>query len=359
MTRFEHALANWIEAMTVRAFARSTVIMRRRCLSQFIAWCAERGIDDPGQVTRNVIERYQRHLFYYRIPEGTTKNGRKVGLGQPLSLRTQHLYLSTLTLFFGYLVRQRWIGANPATELDFPRSPHHRLREPLTHAEVESVLAATLQNGERGIRDRAMIETLYATGIRSFECARLTIYDVDTAQGTLMVREGKGRKDRLLPIAEHACAWIDQYIAEVRPKFLIDANEQTLFLSYRGAPLTNTTLGMIVRGYFEQVGIAKLGACHLFRHAMATAMLNNGADIRHVQVMLGHTNIDTTTLYTHVSLAKLREVYAATHPVHVQRARRLAASVQAAALFATLDAEAQSADESAENPSPLTAGPSS
>jgi integrase/recombinase XerD len=211
----------------------------------------------------------------------------------------------------------------------------------LTHAEVEAVLAATLQNGERGIRDRAMIETLYATGIRSFECTNLTIYDVDTIQGTLMVREGKGKKDRLLPIGEHACAWIDKYATEVRPRFLVDANEQTLFLSYRGEPLTNTTLGMIVRGYFQQVGITKLGACHLFRHAMATAMLDNGADIRHVQVMLGHSKIDTTAIYTHVSLAKLREVYTATHPVHAQRARRQTASADAAALFAALDVEAE------------------
>lgn len=347
MTPLEHAQACWVEAMTVRAFARSTVTMRQRCLREFIAWCAERGIDAPGQVTRNAIERYQRHLFYYRIPEGTTKHGRKVGLGQPLSLRTQHLYLSTLTLFFGWLVRQRWIGANPATELDLPRSPRHRLREPLTHAEVEAVLAATLQNGDRGIRDRAMIETLYATGIRSFECANLTIYDVDTVNGTLMVREGKGKKDRLLPIAEHACAWIDKYTTDVRPSYLVDANEQTLFLSYRGEPLTNTTLGMIVRGYFEQVGITKLGACHLFRHAMATAMLDNGADIRHVQVMLGHSKLDTTAIYTHVSLAKLREVYAATHPVNAQRARRQAVSADAATLFAVLDAEVHGADESA------------
>jgi integrase/recombinase XerD len=347
MTPLEQAQASWIEALTVRAFAASTVKMRRRCLTEFLAWCAERGLDAPGQVTRSVIERYQRHLYYYRFPETTTKNGRKVGLGQPLSLRTQHLYLSTLTLFFGWLTRQRWIAANPATDIDLPRSPRHRLREPLTHAEVEAVLAATMQNGDRGVRDRAMIETLYATGIRSFECANLTIYDVDTMNGTLMVREGKGKKDRFLPIGEHACAWIDKYTTEVRPKYLIDANEQTLFLSYRGAPLTNTTLGLIVRGYFEQVGITKLGACHLFRHAMATAMLDNGADIHHVQVMLGHANIDTTTIYTHVSLAKLREVYAATHPVNAQRVRRTAASTEAAALFAALDAEAHGADESA------------
>jgi integrase/recombinase XerD len=346
MTPFEHALARWLEALAVKALARSTIDMRRRCLREFIAWCAERGLDDPGQVTRSTIERYQRHLFYYRIPEGTTKNGRKVGLGQPLSLRTQHLYLSTLTLFFGWLTRQCWIGANPATELDLPKTPRHLPREALTVAEIERILAATGEAGELGVRDRAIIETLYATGIRSFECAQLTLYDVDTQNGTLRVNEGKGRKDRVVPIGARACGWIDKYVTDLRPKLLIDANERTLFLSYRGAPMTNTTLGMIVRGYFQQVGVTKPGACHLFRHAMATAMLDNGADIHHIQLLLGHSSLNTTTVYTHVSMAKLREVYERTHPA---KATRTAAStaVDAVALFAALDAEAESADESA------------
>ncbi|GAC1676990.1 MAG: site-specific tyrosine recombinase XerD [Steroidobacteraceae bacterium] len=344
MTPLEHALARWLEALAVKALARSTIGMRRRCLHEFIRWCAERGIETPAQVTRSVIERYQRHLYYARIPEGTTKNGRKVGLGQPLSLRTQHLYLSTLTGFFGWLTKQHWIGANPAADLDLPKSPRHRLREPLTQAEVEAVLAATSQSGELGVRDRAIIETLYATGIRSFECGRLTIYDVDTVNGTLLVREGKGKKDRLLPIGERACAWIDKYTSDLRPQLLIDANERTLFLSYRGAPLSNTTLGMMVRGYFKQVGITKLGACHLFRHAMATAMLDNGADIRYIQVLLGHSNLNTTTVYTHVSLAKLREVYVATHPAKATRTPHTA-DARGADLLAALDAEGQ-----AENP---------
>jgi integrase/recombinase XerD len=346
MTPLEHALVQWLEALTVRALSRSTIVMRRRCLTVFIAWCAERGVDTPAAVTRSMIERYQRHLYYYRMPERSGNRKRDAGL--PLSLRTQHLYLSALTLFFGWLTRQRWIAANPATELDLPRSPRHLPRIPLTLPEVAAVLALTSARGELGVRDRAIMETFYATGIRSMELAHLTIYDVDTLNRTLLVREGKGGKDRLLPIGERACDWIDKYIADVRPRLLIDVNEQRLFLTYRGAPFSPSTLCIVVRSYFKEAGVTKPGACHLFRHTMATAMLDNGADLRHIQAMLGHANIETTTIYTHVSLRTLRDVYERTHPGRTAPTRTHdAAGAERSAVLNALDAEAAEESDAA------------
>jgi integrase/recombinase XerD len=338
----DHALARWCKALAIRGQTVATVRTRQSAIGAFNRWCGERGIESPSAVTPALIERYQRHLFHYRAPEGA-KLGRGVrrGPGNPLSTRTQHGHLTAVRLFFRWLARERWIAYNPASELDLPRLPQRLPRAILTVEEVEAVLAATTRAGDMGVRDRAMLETLYATGIRRNELAGLSLYDVDTRHGTLMVREGKGRKDRLLPIGERACRWIEKYTADVRPALLIDANEKTLFLAYNGHPFVGESLGAVIRRYLDAAGIAKPGACHLFRHTMATAMLDNGADIRFIQTMLGHANIETTTVYTRVSMAKLREVYERTHPAKAARtARNDDAEAMRAAVLDALDAEA-------------------
>jgi len=165
-----------------------------------------------------------------------------------------------------------------------------------------------------GLRDRAILELFYATGIRRQELANLKMTDIDPERGCLLVRQGKGRKDRFVPVGERALAWIAKYKREARPLLLSDPDEPRLFLNYQGAPLSAYALSWRIRRYFDLAGIRKLGACHLFRHTMATAMLDNGADLRHVQEMLGHSMIVTTQRYTHVSIARLTAVHAATHP---------------------------------------------
>lgn len=341
MAPLDHALACWLEALAVRGQTVATVRTRRSAIDTFNRWCAERGILAPGEVTRSMIERYQRHLFHYRAPEGS-KVGRGVrrGPGAPLSTRTQHGQLTAVRLFFRWLARERWIAVNPASELELPRLPQRIPRAILSVEEVEAVLAVTAQAGDLGVRDRAMLETLYATGVRRNELAGLSVYDLDTRYGTLMVREGKGGKDRLLPIGERACRWLDKYTADVRPRLLVDTHEQTLFLAYNGRPFCGESLGAIVRRHLDAAGITKPGSCHLFRHTMATAMLDNGADLRFIQVMLGHANIETTTVYTHVSMSKLREVYERTHPAKAVRTHGVDEAVQRDDLLAVLDAEA-------------------
>jgi integrase/recombinase XerD len=174
--------------------------------------------------------------------------------------------------------------------------------------------------GERGLRDRAVMETLYATGIRRMELAQLRLYDVDAQSATLIVRQGKGGKGRVLPIHARALHWIERYLVEVRPGLLTDANEATLFLNDHGQAFRVGQLTEKVKDYFLACGIDKPGACHLFRHTMATGMLENGADLRYIQDMLGHADISTTTLYTRVSISALRDVYERTHPGRAPRA---------------------------------------
>ena len=149
--------------------------------------------------------------------------------------------------------------------------------------------------------------------------SNLSLYDIDAGQGTLLVRQGKGRKDRLIPIGQRALLWIDRYLHEVRPELLVDRADTTLFLTDHGQPFINNRLSDLVKGYLDRCGITGRGVCHLFRHSMATLMLDNGADLRFIQVMLGHAKLETTTIYTQVAIGKLKEVYERTHPARLVR----------------------------------------
>ena len=292
-----------------------TVELRARELRRFIAWCDDRGLHRPQDITRPVLERYRRHLFHYR-----KRNG------EPLSFATQSQRLMPIKALFKWLARENHILYNPASEMELPKV-HRRLpKHLLTADEVEQILAQTMLHGELGIRDRAIIETLYSTGIRRAELVGLTLYDVDTRNGTLMVREGKGKKDRMVPIGERACAWVERYRDEVRPELVIEPDTGVLFMHEYGEAFTGSRLTDLVRKYIEQADIEKAGACHLFRHTMATLMLENGADIRYTQAMLGHADLSTTQIYTQVSIRKLKEVHALTHPAD-RRRRRHAESV--------------------------------
>ena len=186
-------------------------------------------------------------------------------------------------------------------------------------AEIDKVLKHTRIYGDMGIRDRAILETLYSTGARRMELANLMIHNLDIDDGKLQITEGKGIKDRVVPIGDRAVYWVSKYLKEVRPQLVIDQNNDNgyLFLNNRGNPFHKNRLGDMVKKYLKAVGITKPGACQLFRHCMATHMLDNGADTRHIQAILGHADISTTQIYTHVSIEKLKEVHTATHPANL------------------------------------------
>jgi len=165
-----------------------------------------------------------------------------------------------------------------------------------------------------GIRDRAILETFYATGARRSELTNLDLSDLDASNQTLLIRKGKGNKDRLLPIGKTALHWLDQYLEKSRPKLLLEVSEQALFLSGYGQRLSPGYLGNWVAKTIKAADIQKQGSCHLLRHSCATHMHENGADIRVIQQLLGHARLDTTSIYTQVAITHLKEVYQRTHP---------------------------------------------
>ncbi|PCH62787.1 MAG: hypothetical protein COC09_02915 [Gammaproteobacteria bacterium] len=169
-----------------------------------------------------------------------------------------------------------------------------------------------------GVRDRTMIETLYNTGMRRMELVNLTLYDIDYRRGAVWIRQGKNQKDRFIPIGNSALSWITKYQDDARAELVLEPDNGTLFLTDYGERFKRDALSNLVKRYLIKAGITTLGSCHLFRHACATHMLENGADIRFIQQLLGHEDLSTTEIYTHVSIDILKAIHQATPPSDCQ-----------------------------------------
>ncbi len=304
LTRYMEEHFEW---MLITGYTPETVRGRRQAIRRFIAWCEERGLSGPKEITKPILERYQRHLFYYRKANGA-----------PLTLGSQHAALTPLKTFFKWLAKENHILWNPASELELPPQPKQLPRALLSVEDVEAIFRAIDHTTPTGLRDRAMLETLYSTAVRRTEFAGFHRYDADLSRLTVFVREGKGRKERYVPLGERAALWLDKFLIESRPVLAFDDSE-SLFVTDYGEPMTPEFLASRVNRYMDLAGIDKPGSCHLFRHACATHMLDNGADIRFIQALLGHAALSSTERYTHVAIGKLQQIHAATHPARLKR----------------------------------------
>ena len=296
-------LGRYLEALRVKNYSPRTVVDRERHLLTFFSWCEARNVTRPEEVTKPMVDRYQRHLFHYRSASG-----------KPLTFRSQIAALTTLRGYFKWLARTNVLLCNPASDLELPRPETRLPKHVLTASEAERVLAQPNLFEPLGVRDRAILETLYSTGIRRREATELTLFDVDPERGTLKVRQGKGNKDRMVPLGERAVAWIGRYLEEVRPQLVVPPDAGVLFLTLDGERLGCDGLSDRVTRYVRQAELGKTGSCHLFRHTCATLMLEGGADIRSIQELLGHAELSTTQIYTRVSIRRLKAVHALTHP---------------------------------------------
>lgn len=305
-------ISPYFEWMRIKGYSETTITRAWEVLGQFWKWCRERSLSQAREITKPILERYQRHLYHYR-----KRNG------EPLSFRGQHSTLCVIQNFFRFLAKQNYILYNPASDLDLPRVGKRLPRFILTVSEVEQVLNSADIGTDKGIRDRAIMETLYSTGIRRSELINLKLYDIDDDREVLTIREGKGRRDRMIPIGNRALSWIRKYLDDVRPSLMMEPDNGVLFLTYEGESMSQNHLTKLVRNYIKSSGVPKVGSCHIFRHTMATLMLEGGADIRFIQQMLGHAELTSTEVYTQVSLKKLKEIYLATHPgAKLERRRR-------------------------------------
>ena len=317
---FRPYLIDFVAHLEARHYSPHTVKNLRIDVGYFIDWCEARSIRQPIEVTRAMLEQYRQYVFHYR---------RKTD-DQPLSFACQGRRLSAVRVFFKWLTRQHHLLYNPASELELPRPEKRLPRHILTVAEIEQVINAAGSEPESGLgmRDRAMLETLYSTGMRRAELVNLRIDDMDRERGTVMIRQGKGKKDRMIPIGVRAVAWVEKYLFDVRPDYLAQTDGEdsgVLFLAKHGEAMTPKQLSYLVKKAIERAALARFvnthpnAACHLFRHACATHMLENGADIRYIQALLGHADLSTTEVYTQVSILQLKAVHERTHPARLEK----------------------------------------
>lgn len=303
-TDWQAWIARYLEASRVQHAAKTTLRTRAYSLKWFAAWCEERDIQSPAEVDRKVLETYQRWLFHHRKPNG-----------QPLKVETQSQRLSALRNFFHWLTEAGMLPHNPASMLELPRLPQRLPAGVLRLEEVEQVIEQAALDTPLGLRDRAIMEVLFSTGIRRQELVGLRVMDLDIEGGTLWIRKGKGGNQRRIPIGKRAMVWLEKYLQEGRIlQIKTTLDEGWMFLNYRGEPLSMSGVTERLSRYLILAGIDKRGACHIFRHTMATLMLEGGADIRYIQEMLGHASLDTTQVYTRVSPQRLKDVHTRTHP---------------------------------------------
>jgi integrase/recombinase XerD len=280
--------AIWVE----RGLSDLTLAAYRSDLAAYCRWLAARSL--------TVTRAESAHLLEYL----SSRPG--------ASARSTARRLSSLRRFYQYLVRERVLGSDPSTDVPAPRLGRS-LPKSITEASVEQLLNAPDTEQTLGLRDRAMLEIMYATGLRVSELVRLLGVQVNLRQGALRVT-GKGNKERLVPMGEEAMQWLQRYVKSARPALLGNASSQFLFVTRHGEPMTRQMFWHLIKRYARLAGIDQALSPHTLRHAFATHLLNHGADLRVVQLLLGHSNISTTQIYTHIARARLKELHARHHP---------------------------------------------
>ncbi|BAU76306.1 site-specific tyrosine recombinase XerD [Metapseudomonas furukawaii] len=286
--RFLDAL--WLE----KGLSEHTRSAYRSDLAHFNGWLGERGL---------ALDRAGRDLILDHLAWR---------LEQGYKARSTARFLSGLRGFYRFLLAENLIVEDPTLQVDLPQLGRP-LPKSLSEADVEALLQAPELDDPIGLRDRAMLEVLYACGLRVTELVSLTLEQVNLRQGVIKVF-GKGSKERLVPMGEEAIAWIERHVREARP-FLLDGKpSDVLFPSLRGEQMTRQTFWHRIKHHAKVAGIGKSLSPHTLRHAFATHLLNHGADLRVVQMLLGHSDLSTTQIYTHIARARLQELHARHHP---------------------------------------------
>jgi integrase/recombinase XerD len=285
--------ALWLED----GLSRNTLDAYRRDLAQFAQWLTrQRGKELPA-ADHGDVQAYLAHQFRKKIRASSAAR-----------------LLSSLKRIYRWLLRQNRIKIDPTLNIDTPKLPRN-LPKSLTEADVDSLLAAPDVKTPRGERDKAMLEVLYASGLRVSELVSLKLPQVSQDMGVVRVM-GKGSKERLVPLGEEALARVKRYVAVARPALLAGKGSDDLFVTARGAAMTRQSFWHIIKRYASQAGLKVSPSIspHVLRHAFATHLLNHGADLRVVQLLLGHSDISTTQIYTHVARERLKQLHATHHP---------------------------------------------
>jgi len=309
MTPFADLLFAFKEHLRVKNYSPATIRTYSDYLQRFFSFLGRKEITDIRQVSRQLLKDYQLKLTEHRDPK-------------PYTPATIGLNIRAIKCFFEYLEKTNQVLINPAEHLKEPKKESRLPRVVLSKEEAMKILEQPNLSTLRGIRDRAILEVFYSTGIRLEEMAGLTIYDCDLQGGFLRVNKGKFAKDRVIPLGRHAVRFLKEYITHARPKQTKNRPLRSLFVNREGLPLSKVMIQIIVKSSARAAGIKKKVTPHTFRHSFATELVRNGADITAVQKMLGHSDLRVTQLYTRVAGVEVKRTHSRHHPREKDKADR-------------------------------------
>lgn len=295
----------YLQLCAAKGQAPDTITGKKSSMKQFCKWCWSQRVYLIDQINLDLMDCYSEYLNTYRKPLDA----------KPLSVAHKRNLLTAVKIFVNKMHAKGLLDNNPLEHIELPSKGRPLPRAIFNEEEIEQILAQPLMFGLSGLRDRAIMEVFFATGIRRTELLGLNIEDVlFSDESMLRINRGKGRKERMVPVSKRACEWIALYIGKIRPMIAHICAGTTLFLNNRGLRFRANQLSEMVSRYVKLAGLNRAGACHLFRHSSATIFLKNGADLRFVQEFLGHADISTTQIYTHVAPTQLSAVYQQRHP---------------------------------------------
>lgn len=296
----ENLRSHFLYHLQVIGQSEDTLRTRSCSLDTFFKWLTDKKLTDVRAMSRDDVRNYHNWLNT-----------------QQLTINTIQIKLIGLRLFFNWLESTDQIFINPCEHMRLPKRGDRLPRSVLTQAESQKLLNAPDTDTPKGIRDKAILELFYSTGIRAEEMITLMVDDLDFTNGLLRVTRGKGAKDRVVPIGSQAKEWLTRYLEEVRSSWIAHQPEQSkLWLSAIGLhrPLSKQSLSVLMRNYKQKAGIHRAGRCHLWRHSCATHLVQNGVSLAHVQRLLGHALLDTTQIYTRVANREVQALNQSCHP---------------------------------------------
>lgn len=299
--------AHW---QSLKGFSPRTIVSHRHKLTSFVSYLGDRGVNDVAALSSEWIKGYQEDLQWKTI------RGRVSSSGRFLSTNTRNNIISTLRMFLRWLYREEFLATDLAKHTVYAKLPKRLPKNILTVDEMEKILSLPDETKPHGLRDKLLLELLYGTGLRASELCKIKLHHVDMRQRQVFVEDGKGGKDRVLPLSEGLCRLISEYLTKVRGELLQrwHCHKNDYLFPGKNGGLCVGYLQDQLKRYGKAAELTKRVHPHAFRHAFATHMLNNGAPIRVVQTLLGHENINTTQVYTHVTINDLKKAHARYHP---------------------------------------------
>lgn len=297
------AVRHYLNAMLAQGRGRQTIKGTKSALKELTGFLASIGVDRIEQLDHVALMQYREELSWRLTAKGT-----------PLSANSQSNLLGNLRAFCRWMVDQDWLVSDPSKRIPNPKKQKHLPRSILEPKEIQAIMKQPDMSTATGYRDRVILEVLYSTAMRREEAANLKLDEVDTETGYATIRDGKGGKDRVVPLGESVCQLIETYLAGIRADWIGAENDQHLFLNRWGQQMDPNAIWAVVRKHARAANLKKPVSTHTLRHSCATHMLRNGAPIRHLQEMLGHESLETTQIYTRVTINELKQIHAKFHP---------------------------------------------